>query len=165
MVGGPTQAFDRALPILRILGERVTHVGPSGAGQIAKACNQLIVGSTIQALAEALVLAAKAGVDPAIVREALLGGFAGSKILEVHGQRMLTGDFAPGFCAALHRKDAEIVLDTAGQTGSPVPSFDVVAAAFGTLVERSGGDLDHAALVTLVEDAAGVSLPVAAGGE
>ena len=111
------------------------------------------------------MLAAKAGVDPAIVREALLGGFAGSKILEVHGQRMLTGDVAPGFCATLHRKDAEIVLDTAGQTGSPVPSFDVVAAAFGTLVERSGGDLDHAALVTLVEDAAGVSLPVAAGRE
>ncbi|HEX4941492.1 MAG TPA: NAD(P)-binding domain-containing protein, partial [Actinomycetota bacterium] len=106
MVGGQEDAFARALPILEILGGNVTHVGGSGAGQVAKACNQLIVGATIQAVGEALVLAAKAGVDPATVREALLGGFAGSKILEVHGQRMLRGDFAPGFRSALHLKDA-----------------------------------------------------------
>jgi 2-hydroxy-3-oxopropionate reductase len=163
MVGGPDDAFARSLPVLNVLGERVTHVGPSGAGQIAKACNQLIVGATIQAVAEALVLSAKAGVDAAIVREALLGGFAGSKILEVHGQRMLTGDFAPGFRAALHRKDAGIVLETAGEIGSPVPSFEVVAAAFAALVDRDRGDLDHSALVTLIEDASGVSLSSAAG--
>lgn len=164
MAGGPDAAFARAVPILDALGKRVTHVGPSGAGQIAKACNQLIVGATIQAVAEALVLAAKAGVDPATVREALLGGFAGSKVLLAHGRRMLTGDFAPGFRAALHRKDAAIVLETARESGSPVPSFEVVAAALETLVERGRGELDHAALVTLLEDAAGVSLPRAADG-
>jgi 2-hydroxy-3-oxopropionate reductase len=164
MAGGPDAAFARAEPILDALGKRVTHVGPSGAGQIAKACNQLIVGATIQAVAEALVLAAKAGVDPATVREALLGGFAGSKILLAHGRRMLTGDFAPGFRAALHRKDAAIVLETARESGSPVPSFEVVAAALETLVECGRGELDHAALVTLLEDAAGVSLPRAADG-
>jgi 2-hydroxy-3-oxopropionate reductase len=164
MVGGREDAFARALPILNVLGKRVTHVGPAGAGQIAKACNQLIVGATIQAVAEALVLAAKAGVDPDTVREALLGGFAGSKILLVHGRRMLTADFAPGFRAALHHKDAAIVLETAREARSPVPSFDVVAAALETLVDRGRGDLDHSALVTLLEEAAGISLPSVADG-
>jgi 2-hydroxy-3-oxopropionate reductase len=156
MVGGHDEAFGRALPILEILGGNVTHVGGSGAGQVAKACNQLIVGATIQAVGEALVLAAKAGVDPATVREALLGGFAGSKILEVHGQRMLRGDFAPGFRSALHLKDAGIVTETAEELGSPTPSFAVAAAALGTLVATGRGDLDHSALVTLLEDQAGV---------
>ena len=156
MVGGRDGPFGRALPILEILGGNVTHVGGSGAGQVAKACNQLIVGATIQAVGEALVLAAKAGVDPATVREALLGGFAGSKILEVHGQRMLRGDFAPGFRSALHLKDAGIVTETAEELGSPTPSFAVAAAALGTLVAAGRGDLDHSALVTLLEDRAGV---------
>lgn len=158
MVGGPEVAFGRAIPILRVLGENVTHVGAAGAGQIAKACNQLIVGATIQAVGEALVLAAKAGVEPAVVREALMGGFAGSRILEVHGRRMLEGDFKPGFRAVLHRKDARIVIDTAEELDSPLPSFAVAAAAFDALVEARRGDLDHAALVTLLEDAAGVEL-------
>ncbi len=158
MVGGPEEAFERALPLLGILGENVTHVGSAGAGQVAKACNQLIVASTIQAVAEALVLAAKAGVDPSGVREALLGGFAGSRILEMHGKRMLEGDFAPGFRAALHRKDARIITEVAEELGSPVPSFDVVAAALQALVDAGRGDLDHASLVTLLEDAAGIAL-------
>ena len=158
MVGGQEDAFARALPILEILGGNVTHVGGSGAGQVAKACNQLIVGATIQAVGEALVLAAKAGVDPATVREALLGGFAGSKILEVHGQRMLRGDFAPGFRSALHLKDAGIVTETAEELGSPIPSFAVAAAALGTLVATGRGDLDHAALVKVLEDRAGVTV-------
>jgi 2-hydroxy-3-oxopropionate reductase len=156
MVGGRDDAFRRARPILEILGGNVTHVGGSGAGQVAKACNQLIVGATIQAVGEALVLAAKAGVDPATVREALLGGFAGSKILEVHGQRMLRGDFAPGFRSALHLKDAGIVTETAEELGSPTPSFVVAAAALTELVATGRGDLDHSALVTLLEDRAGV---------
>lgn len=158
MVGGPEELFARALPILRILGENVTHVGGAGAGQIAKACNQLIVGAAIEAVGEALVLAAKAGVDPAVVREALLGGFAGSKVLEVHGRRMVEGDFAPGFRAALHRKDARIVIETADEVGAPVPSFTEVARAFDALVDAGRGDLDHAGLVTLLEDAAGASV-------
>lgn len=152
MVGGPKDAFERALPILRALGSNVTHVGDAGAGQIAKACNQLIVGATIQAVAEALVLAERSGVDPELVREALMGGFAGSKILEVHGKRMLDGDFAPGFRAALHRKDARIVIETATELDAPTPSFAVVAAALDALVEAGHGDLDHAALVTLLSD-------------
>jgi 2-hydroxy-3-oxopropionate reductase len=156
MVGGPDDAYRRTLPLLRILGENVTHVGSAGAGQIAKACNQLVVGAAIQAVAEALVLAAKAGVDAATVREALLGGFAGSKVLEVHGRRMLEGDFAPGFRASLHRKDARIVKETADALGSPVPSFAVTADAFERLVAAGRGDLDHSALVTLLEEAAGV---------
>ena len=164
MVGGRDDEFGRALPILEILGGNVTHVGGSGAGQVAKACNQLIVGATIQAVGEALVLAAKAGVDPATVREALLGGFAGSKILEVHGQRMLRGDFAPGFRSALHLKDAGIVTETAEELGSPTPSFAVAAAALGTLVATGRGDLDHSALVTLLEDRAGVTRVVRQGG-
>lgn len=158
MVGGPEEAFRRALPILDILGGSVTHVGGAGAGQIAKACNQLIVAATIQAVGEALVLAMKAGVDPAVVREALLGGFAGSKILEVHGRRMLDGDFTPGFRAALHRKDARIITRVAEELDSPLPSFAVVEAALEALVDAGRGDLDHAALVTLLEDAAGMDL-------
>ena len=158
MVGGPEDAFARALPILQVLGERVTHVGGAGAGQIAKACNQLIVGATIQAVGEALVLAAKADVDPAVVREALLGGFAGSKILEVHGLRMLQRDFAPGFRSSLHRKDAAIVAETAEALGSPIPSFATVTTAFGQLVEAGRGDLDHSALVTLLEEKAGTTV-------
>ncbi|MGZ8585864.1 MAG: NAD(P)-dependent oxidoreductase, partial [Actinomycetota bacterium] len=158
MVGGDDEAFKRATPVFEVLGKNIVHIGPSGAGQVAKACNQLIVGATIQAVGEALVLAAKAGVDPAIVREALLGGFAGSKILEVHGRRMLDGDFAPGFRAALHRKDARIVLETAEVLGSPVPSFAVAASAFEALGAAGRGDLDHAALVTLLEEEAGVEV-------
>ncbi len=153
MAGGPEEAFVRALPLLRAMGRNVVHVGSSGAGQVAKACNQLVVGATIEGVAEALVLAAKAGVDPAKVREALLGGFAGSKILEVHGRRMLDHDFEPGFRARLHRKDARIVLDTARQLGVPVPSFESVAEQLDRLVEGGGGDLDHSALVTLLEEA------------
>lgn len=164
MVGGPDDAFDRALPILSVLGENVVHVGASGAGQIAKACNQLIVGATIQAVGEALVLAAKAGVDPGAVREAMLGGFAGSKILEVHGRRMLEGDFAPGFRSILHRKDARIVLETAEELGSPVPAFEVVADQLDALVEAGRGDQDHSALVTLLEDAARIELEIGADG-
>jgi 2-hydroxy-3-oxopropionate reductase len=164
MVGGSASAFERAGPILRTLGSNVVHVGDAGAGQVAKACNQLVVAATIEAVAEALVFARKAGVDPAAVREALLGGFAGSKILEVHGQRMLAGDFQPGFRSILHRKDARIVARTAQDVGAPVPSFDVAAQALERLVEAGRGEQDHAALVTLLEDAAGVRLAGGAGG-
>jgi len=156
MVGGPAPALDRGRPILDVLGSSVVHVGPSGAGQVAKACNQLVVAATIEAVAEALVLARKASVDPARVRQALLGGFASSKILEVHGQRMLAGDFKPGFRSVLHRKDARVVIQTGSELGAPVPSFEIAANALERLVEEGRGDLDHAALVTLLEDAAGL---------
>ena len=154
MVGGAEGAFSRAQPILQAMGKNIVHIGPSGAGQITKACNQLVVAATIEAVAEALVLAERSGVDAAKVREALLGGFAGSKILEVHGQRMLDRAFEPGFRARLHRKDARIVLDAAQAAGSPIPAFQVVAAQLDRLVDESDrGDLDHSALFTLLDEA------------
>jgi 2-hydroxy-3-oxopropionate reductase len=151
MVGGPTDAFERALPVLDALGSSIVHVGDAGAGQVAKACNQLVVGATIEAVAEALALAARSGVDPAKVREALLGGFAGSKILEVHGQRMLDGSFAPGFRVRLHRKDARIVMEAAREVGASTPSFAVVEGQLQRLIDAGGSELDHAALITLLE--------------
>ncbi len=153
MVGGDAAAFERARPVLDAMGRTVVRIGGSGAGQLAKACNQLIVGATIAAVAEALTLARAAGVDPAVVREALAGGFAASRVLEVHGRRMIERDFVPGGRAALHAKDAHIILDTAAELGLDLPTFAVVADAFDRLVAAGGGDLDHAALITLLEAA------------
>jgi 2-hydroxy-3-oxopropionate reductase len=150
MVGGEAQAFERALPIFEALGRTIVHIGPSGAGQVCKACNQLVVAATIEAVAEALALAERSGVDAARVREALLGGFAGSKILDVHGQRMLDRTFEPGFRVRLHAKDARIVLDAAREVGANVPAFEVVAGQLDRLVADGGGELDHAGLFTLV---------------
>jgi 2-hydroxy-3-oxopropionate reductase len=152
MAGGEPDAFERARPILEVLGSSVVHIGPSGAGQVCKAANQLVVAATIEAVAEALALAERSGVDAAKVREALLGGFAGSKILEVHGRRMLDRAFEPGFRVRLHRKDARIVMDVAADVGARVPSFAVVTEQLQRLVDAGGGDLDHSALFTLVAD-------------
>ena len=146
MVGGDDAAFTRALPVFEALGKNIVHVGQSGAGQVCKACNQLVVAATIEAVAEALLLAERSGVDAAKVCEALLGGFAGSKILEVHGQRMLDGAFDPGFRVRLHRKDARIVQDAATATGTPIPSFRAVTAQLQRAVEAGDGDRDHSAL-------------------
>ncbi len=153
MVGGDEEALTRAMPLFEALGSTIVHVGPSGAGQVCKACNQLVVAATIEAVAEALVLAERSGVDPAKVRDALMGGFAGSKILEIHGQRMLDRTYEPGFRARLHAKDARIVLHAAQEAGAPVPSFEVVAAQLQRLVEEGGGDLDHSALHQLIREA------------
>ena len=146
MVGADEAAFARAKPLFEAMGSTIVLVGPSGAGQVCKACNQLVVAATIEAVAEALVLAERSAVDPAKVREALMGGFAGSKILEIHGQRMLDHLYQPGFRARLHAKDARIVLEAAQESGAPVPSFEVVAGQLTRLVAEGGGDLDHSAL-------------------
>jgi 2-hydroxy-3-oxopropionate reductase len=151
MVGGTDDAFRRAAPIFDALGKNVVHIGPSGAGQVAKACNQLLVAATIEAVAEALLLAERSGVDAAKVREALLGGFAGSKILEIHGQRMLDRSFAPGFRIRLHRKDARIVEEAAAATGTPIPSFAVVAEQLQRAVDAGEGELDHSGLFVELE--------------
>jgi 2-hydroxy-3-oxopropionate reductase len=151
MVGGDEAAFERAAPIFEVLGANIVHVGPSGAGQVAKACNQLVVASTIEAVAEALLLAERSGVDPAKVREALLGGFAGSKILEVHGQRMLDRAFDPGFRIRLHRKDARIVEDAAAATASPIPAFAVVAGQLQRALDAGDGERDHSGLFSELE--------------
>jgi 2-hydroxy-3-oxopropionate reductase len=146
MVGGDEDSFTRATPIFEVLGHSIVHVGPSGAGQVCKACNQLVVAATIEAVAEALLLAERSGVDAAKVRDALLGGFAGSKILEVHGRRMLDRSFDPGFRIRLHRKDARIVEDAAAATATPIPSFAAVTRQLQHAVEAGDGDRDHSAL-------------------
>jgi len=151
MIGGDADAVARAEPIFDVLGKTIVHVGPSGAGQVTKACNQLVVAATIEAVAEALLLAERSGVDPAKVREALLGGFAGSKILDVHGQRMLDRAFDPGFRIRLHRKDARIIEDAAADTGTPIPSFAIVAAQLQRALEDGDGELDHSALYVELE--------------
>lgn len=149
MVGGSEAAFARALPLFEILGKNVVHVGGPGAGQVTKACNQVVVALTIQAVAEALTLAEKAGVDPAKVREALLGGFAHSRILEQHGQRMLAGQFEPGFRIALHRKDLRIALDTARELSLALPAAAQVTTLLDALIAQGEGDRDHSALALL----------------
>jgi 2-hydroxy-3-oxopropionate reductase len=155
MVGGTDDAFARATPVFEALGKNIVHVGPSGAGQVCKACNQLVVAATIEAVAEALLLAERSGVDAAKVREALLGGFAGSKILEVHGQRMLDRTFDPGFRIRLHRKDARIVESAAAEAGSPIPSFAVVSEQLQKAVDAGDGDRDHSGLFAELEREAG----------
>lgn len=126
-------------------------MGDHGAGQIAKACNQIVAAQTISAVAEALHLARSTGVDPAKVRAALLGGFAYSKVLEVHGQRILERDFAPGFKARLHSKDMRIALETAAEAGIVLPGATLAQGHLERLIESGGGELDSAAIATIVE--------------
>jgi len=149
MAGASEQAFARALPVLNLLGERITHVGATGAGQVAKAANQVIVGLNIGAVAEALALAKTAGVDPAKVRAALRGGFADSRILEVHGQRMVDGTFAPGAKCTTQRKDMHQALELAAGLGLDMPATALSRDLYDRLIAAGDGDLDHAALFRL----------------
>ena len=150
MCGGEEEAFTRALPLLQAMGKTITHVGASGAGQVVKACNQIIIGATIEGVSEALVLAQKNGVDAAAAREALLGGFAASKVLEIHGKRMLDDDFAPGFKTSLHAKDMAIAIANGVENGCPLPSAKLFAERLKHLVAEGGGDLDSAAAHKIV---------------
>ncbi|NDJ18275.1 2-hydroxy-3-oxopropionate reductase [Myxacorys almedinensis] len=151
MVGGDDAAFQRALPILQAMGSNIVHIGVAGAGQVTKACNQIVVALTVQAVAEALTLAKKSGVDGAKVREALLGGFAQSRVLEVHGKRMLEGKFNPGFTLDLHRKDMNIVLQTGRDVNLPLLGSSQVTSLMNALIAQGKGGLDNAALVSLYE--------------
>jgi 2-hydroxy-3-oxopropionate reductase len=158
MIGGPAAAVERAMPIFQALGKNIVHVGDAGAGQVTKAANQMVVGTTIAIVGEALVLAAKAGVDPAKVRQALLGGFAQSKILEVHGQKMLDRNFKPGFRIRLHEKDMKIALATGSEYGVPLMVTSVVGQMMTAMKGMGNGDLDHSGLVKLVEELAQTEL-------
>ncbi|HMD02712.1 MAG TPA: NAD(P)-dependent oxidoreductase, partial [Candidatus Baltobacteraceae bacterium] len=149
MVGGSDAAFARAQPIFAALGQNIVHVGPSGAGQVTKACNQIVVGVTLEAVAEALALAEASGVDPAKVRAALLGGFAQSKVLEVHGQRMIDRSFNPGFKVKLHRKDMNIAANAGDERALDLAAAKLVRERFDALIERGDGERDHSALRTL----------------
>lgn len=148
MVGGSEAGVARARPVFDVLGKSTTHIGDAGAGQVAKAANQVVVGLTIQAVAEALVLARKAGVDPARVRAALLGGFAQSRILEFHGQRMLDGAYDPGFKLRLHRKDLANALQLAREEQVPLFATAQVATVMDALLALGAGDRDHSAIAT-----------------
>ncbi len=147
MAGGDEADLERARPVLGALGSKITHIGGPGAGQIAKAANQLIVALNIQAVAEALSLARSAGVDPAVVREALSGGFADSRVLQEHGARMLARDFEPGGALRLHLKDLNIAREIAEEHGARLPAGEQVAAAVQALVDAGDGELDHSALL------------------
>lgn len=151
MAGGGEQAIERARPVLEILGSRLTHVGPVGTGQVAKAANQVIVGLTIGAVAEALMLAAHAGADPARVREALGGGFADSRILEVHGQRMIDGAFSPGGKSVTQRKDLAQALDLAAELGIEMPATSLNISLYERLIDNGDGGLDHSALIKALD--------------
>ena len=156
MVGGNETAFQRALPVFEKMGKNITHVGKPGAGQTTKACNQIIVGMTIQAVAEALTLAKKSGVDVAKVRSALLGGFAQSKILDLHGQRIIDRNFKPGFKIKLHRKDMNIALQTGKDLSVPLPGSAIVACQMDAMLAQGNGELDHSALAWFLESVSGL---------
>jgi 2-hydroxy-3-oxopropionate reductase len=156
MVGGKTRVFERVKPLFECLGKNIVHIGDSGAGQVAKACNQIVVAVTIEAVAEALTFARRNGTDAAKVREALMGGFAGSKIMEVHGKRMLDNDFKPGFKVGLHQKDMRIVMETAHQLGVALPAAAMVTQHLNALMGTGGTDLDSAAVVKVIERMSGM---------
>ncbi len=151
MVGGSEQAFQRALPLFEIMGKNVVRIGEAGAGQTTKACNQIIVGMTIQAVAEAFTLAKKAGIDLEKMREALLGGFAQSRILDLHGQRIIEQNFQPGFKIKLHRKDMNIALQAGKEFSVPLYGSAQVAAHMDAVLAQGNGELDHSAIALLLE--------------
>jgi 2-hydroxy-3-oxopropionate reductase len=146
MVGGTKSAFERVKPLFDVMGGSVVHVGGNGAGQVCKSCNQVVVGHAIAGVGEAMLLASASGVDPAKVRAALLGGFANSKVLEVHGQRMIDEDFAPGFKARLHQKDMRIVLEAAHELGLALPGSAMIAQYLNALMGLGLGELDSSAI-------------------
>ena len=157
MAGGTDAAIARALPLFEVLGKTFTHVGEVGAGQVAKAANQVIVGLTIGAVAEALALADSAGVDMAKVREALLGGFAASRVLEVHGQRMIDESFAPGGKSTTQHKDLRQALDLGASHGLSLPATELNLNLYQALIDQGDGALDHSALFKLIRKTAGSS--------
>jgi 2-hydroxy-3-oxopropionate reductase len=158
MAGGDAGALETVRPILAAMGnpERIIHIGPSGAGQICKACNQLVIGGTLAAVGEAFALAKKSGVDASKVRAALLGGFAASRVLDVHGERLLTGNFKPGFPVRLYRKDLRIVLDALGEARAPAPVTALVQQLLTALAAQDKDALDYSALGTVLFDLARV---------
>ena len=159
MVGGPDAAFGRAKPLFEAMGKSITHVGPeNGTGQICKVANQIIVALNIQAVSEALVFASKAGADPAKVRQAISGGFAASRVLELHAERMINGSFNPGFKIKLHQKDLNLALSSAKTLDLALPNTAVTQQMLSSCAAHGGAELDHSALVLAIEGLAGHSL-------
>lgn len=157
MAGGDADAFARVLPLLEAMGRSITRIGDAGAGQVAKACNQILTGVGVAAVAEALNFATRSGVDAGRVREALLGGFAYSRILENHGQRMLERNFKPGFKAWMHQKDMRIVMDEAHRLGLALPSAAATTQLFNAMVGSGLGEDDSVAVLKLLERMSGAA--------
>jgi 2-hydroxy-3-oxopropionate reductase len=158
MVGGDEADFHRALPLFEAMGKTIVHVGGPGAGQVVKACNQMVVAITYAAVSEALLAGAKAGVDPEKIVQVLSGGLAASRVLELKGAGMIAHQFQPGFRIDLHRKDLGIALETARANAAPAPVTALVGQLFEALAAAGRGDLDHSALVTVYEDLAGFTI-------
>ncbi len=158
MVGGKAKTFEKVKPLFEAMGKNIVHVGDHGAGQVAKACNQIVVSLTIEGVSEALTFARRNGVDAAKVREALMGGSAGSRILEAHGKRILDNDFKPGFTVKLHQKDLRIVIEDAHKLGVGLPGTALVAQHLNALMGSGDGELDSAAIVKVVERMSGKSV-------
>lgn len=154
MVGGEGADVDRARPLLKVLGKSVVHVGQPGAGQIVKACNQIVVAVTIEAVSEALVLGSKAGVDPALILDVLSGGLAGNRVIELRRRNFLEHDFTAGFRVDLHHKDLNIALESGDAYGVPLPVSSLVQQLLRALRARGQGGEDHSALLSLAEDLA-----------
>ncbi|MBI5441306.1 MAG: 2-hydroxy-3-oxopropionate reductase [Deltaproteobacteria bacterium] len=151
MVGGKAEVFEKIRPYFELMGKNIVLIGGNGDGQVCKVANQMVVAMTIEAVAEALVFASTAGADVAKVREALLGGFAGSKILEVHGERMIQRTFQPGFRIRLHQKDLNLALQAARELGVALPSTALALQLFNAVAAEGGTDLDHSAMVMALE--------------
>lgn len=163
MVGGPEAVFERIKPLFDLMGKNITLVGGNGDGQTAKVANQIIVALNIEAVAEALLFAARAGADPARVRQALMGGFASSKILEVHGERMVKRTFDPGFRIELHQKDLNLALSTARLLGVSLPNTATAQELFNSCVAHGGKAWDHSAMVRALEKLANFEIGQQAG--
>jgi 2-hydroxy-3-oxopropionate reductase len=160
MVGGDERAFVRVRPVLECMGnsERIVHIGPEpGSGQVCKVCNQVAIGGALAGVSEAFALARKAGVDAGRVRQALLGGFAASRVLEVHGERMLKADYKPGFRTKLYQKDLRIANETAAANAVAIPATAIVTQLVNALVAAGGADLDYSAIGTVLFRLAGLS--------
>jgi 2-hydroxy-3-oxopropionate reductase len=151
MVGGDQETFDKARPLLELMGKNITLVGGNGDGQTCKVANQIIVALTIEAVGEALLFASRAGADPAKVREALMGGFASSKILEIHGERMIKRTFDPGFRIELHQKDLNLALSNARKLHMSLPNTATAQELFNSVAAQGGIGLDHSAMVLALE--------------
>lgn len=151
MVGGPAEVFEKIKPYFEIMGKNIVLIGGNGDGQTCKVANQIVVALTIEAVGEALLFASKAGADPAKVRSALLGGFAHSRILELHGERMIRRTFQPGFRVRLHQKDLNLALESARKMGLSLPNTATAQELFNSIAAHGGSDLDHSAMVQALE--------------
>ena len=158
MVGGKEEVFDACLPLLETMGKTIVRVGDLGSGQVTKACNQIVIAATLAGIAEALVMGAKAGVDPVLIRQALMGGYAGSRLLEVHGERMIQHTFDPGFFVRLHNKDLHIALQMARSLSVSAPVTALAAQHFNALVADGDGELDNSAMLKVYERLAKTSI-------